>query len=198
MAPCFGLGTFNPRFVAWPLELGLGTFNPCFVAWPLELGLGTLNPPFFAWPLELGLGMLHPRFVAWPLELGLGNFNRCFVVRPLELGLGTFNPRCVVWPLDLGLGTHNPRLAFRRLFRPPPPHSKARRPLPNRSSSKLLIRGDWRKVLDGYLADASTLLPRDQFFINDLSKQLVAELRAACQLNVNLVQSPSLATQKRI
>ena len=33
-----GLGTLNPRFVAWPLELGLGTRNPRFVAWPLELG----------------------------------------------------------------------------------------------------------------------------------------------------------------
>ena len=33
-----GLGTRNPRFIAWPLELGLGTGNPRFVVWPLELG----------------------------------------------------------------------------------------------------------------------------------------------------------------
>ena len=33
-----GLGTHNPRFIAWPLELGLGTGNPRFVVWPLELG----------------------------------------------------------------------------------------------------------------------------------------------------------------
>ena len=44
--PPLGLGTHNPRFVAWPLELGLGTHNPRFVAWPLELGLGTHNPRF--------------------------------------------------------------------------------------------------------------------------------------------------------
>ena len=66
-----GLGTCNPRFIAWPLELGLGTLNPRFVVWPLELGSGTRNPHFVAWPLELGLGTRNPRFVAWPLELGL-------------------------------------------------------------------------------------------------------------------------------
>ena len=53
------LGTLNPRFAVWPLELGLGTLNPRFVAWPLELGLGTRNPRFVAWPLELGLGTLN-------------------------------------------------------------------------------------------------------------------------------------------
>ena len=58
-----GLGTFNPRFVVWPLELGLGTPNPRFVARPLELGIGTRNPRFVAWPLELGLGTLNPCFV---------------------------------------------------------------------------------------------------------------------------------------
>ena len=42
---------------------------------------------------------------------------------------------------------------------------------------KVLIRGEWRKVPDGYTADASGPLERDQFFIYDLSKQLVAELR---------------------
>ena len=39
---------------------------------------------------------------------------------------------------------------------------------------KVLIRGEWRKVPDGYLADASSQLERDQLFIDDLSKQLVA------------------------
>ena len=49
--------------------------------------------------------------------------------------------------------------------------------------SKVLIYGEWRKVPDGYPRDASSQLERDQLFINDLAKQLVAELRAACQLN---------------
>ena len=62
---------------------------------------------------------------------------------------------------------------------------------------KVLIRGEWRKVPDGYPADASGQLERDQLFINDLSKQLVAVLRAACRFNPILVQSPSSATQKR-
>ena len=55
---------------------------------------------------------------------------------------------------------------------------------------KVLIRGEWRKVLDGYSRDASGHLERDQLFINDLAKQLVAELRAACQLNPNLRAKP--------
>ena len=54
---------------------------------------------------------------------------------------------------------------------------------------KVLIRGEWRKVPDGYPVDASGQLERDQLFtqlfMNDLSKQLVAELRAACQFNPN-------------
>ena len=50
---------------------------------------------------------------------------------------------------------------------------------------KVLIRGEWRKVPDGYPADASCQLERDELFINDLSKQLVAELRAACYFNPN-------------
>ena len=110
--PCFvawplelGLGTRNPRFVVWPLELGLGTHKPRFVAWPLELGTVTLNPRFVVWPLELGLGTHKPRFVAWPLELELGTLNPRFVAWPLELGLGTLNPRFVAWPLELELGT---------------------------------------------------------------------------------------------
>ena len=74
----------------WPRQLGLGTLNPRFVAWPLELGFGTrvlLNvrptlpwggggwvglAEFVVWPRQLGLGTLNPRFVAWPLELGFG------------------------------------------------------------------------------------------------------------------------------
>ena len=91
-----GLGTRNPRFVAWPLELRLGTRNPCFVVWPLELRLGTRNPRFVVWPLELGLGTRSPRFVVWPLELGLGTRSPRFVVWPLELGLGTRNARSTV------------------------------------------------------------------------------------------------------
>ena len=50
---------------------------------------------------------------------------------------------------------------------------------------KVLIRGEWRKVPDGYPTDAFGELERDQLFINDLAKQLVVELRAACQLNSN-------------
>ena len=48
---------------------------------------------------------------------------------------------------------------------------------------KVLIRGEWRKVPDGYPADACGQLECDQLFITDLSKQLVAELRAAFQFN---------------
>ena len=48
---------------------------------------------------------------------------------------------------------------------------------------KVLIRGEWRKVPDGDPRDASGQLEGDQLFMNDLAKQLVAELRAACQLN---------------
>ena len=39
---------------------------------------------------------------------------------------------------------------------------------------KVLIRGEWRKVLNGYLADAFGQLERDQVFINDLSSSRVA------------------------
>ena len=55
---------------------------------------------------------------------------------------------------------------------------------------KVLIRGEWRKVLDGYPAYASGQLEHDQIFINDLSKQPVAELRAACQFNPNRSAKP--------
>ena len=40
---------------------------------------------------------------------------------------------------------------------------------------KVLIREEWRKVPDGYPADVSGQLERDQFFINDPSKKPVVE-----------------------
>ena len=55
-------------------------------------------------------------------------------------------------------------------------------PTKENTRPKVLIRGEWRKVHDGYPVDASGQLERDQLFINDLAKQLVAELRTACQL----------------
>ena len=61
---------------------------------------------------------------------------------------------------------------------------------------KLLIRGEWHKVPGGYLADASGQLERDQLFINDLSQQLVAELRAACQFNPNPGAKPKSSDTK--
>ena len=61
---------------------------------------------------------------------------------------------------------------------------------------KVLICGEWRKVPDGYPADASGQLERDQLFIDDLSKQLVAELRAACQFNPNPGAKPKSSETK--
>ena len=61
---------------------------------------------------------------------------------------------------------------------------------------KVLIRGEWRKVPDGYPADASRQLERDQLLIDDLSKQLVKELRAACQLNPNPGAKPKSGDTK--
>ena len=60
---------------------------------------------------------------------------------------------------------------------------------------KVLIRGKWRKVLDGYPRDAFGQPERDQLFINELAKQLVAELRAACQLNPNVARPKSNDTK---
>ena len=48
----------------------------------------------------------------------------------------------------------------------------------------------------GYPVDASGQLERDQLFINDVSKQLVAELRAARQFNPNLVAKPKSSDTK--
>ena len=45
---------------------------------------------------------------------------------------------------------------------------------------KVLVCGEWRKVPGGYPADACGQLECDQLFTNDMSKQLVAELCAAC------------------
>ena len=61
---------------------------------------------------------------------------------------------------------------------------------------KVLIRGEWRKMRDGCPRDASGQLERDQLFINDLSKHLVAELRAACQFNPNLGAKPKSSNTK--
>ena len=61
---------------------------------------------------------------------------------------------------------------------------------------KVLIRGEWRKVPDGYPADASSQPERDQLFINDLCKLLVKELRAACQLNPNCGAKPKSGDTK--
>ena len=100
----------------------------------------------------------------------------------------------------------------RRVFRPPPPHSKARRPplskawkaggsgmaTPTEDDTrpKVLIRGEWRKVPDGYLRDAFGQLERDHLFINELAKQLVAELRAACPLNTSRGAKPKSSDTK--
>ena len=61
---------------------------------------------------------------------------------------------------------------------------------------KVLIRGEWHKVPDGYPADASGQLECDQLFINYLSKQLVAELCAACQFGPNLGAKPKSSDTK--
>ena len=45
---------------------------------------------------------------------------------------------------------------------------------------KVFIYGDPCKVPDAYPKDASGQLERDQQFIDELAKQLVAELRVAC------------------
>ena len=61
---------------------------------------------------------------------------------------------------------------------------------------KVLIRGEWRKVPNGYPADASGRLEHEQLFINDLSKQPVAELHAACQFNPNPGAKPKSSDTK--
>ena len=61
---------------------------------------------------------------------------------------------------------------------------------------KVLIRGEWRKVPDGYPADASCQLERDELFINDPCKHLVVELCAACQFNPNTGAKPKSSDTK--
>ena len=74
------------------------------------------------------------------------------------------------------------------------PEAKAQRSMATPTEEdirpKVLIRAQWRKVLDGYPRDASGKLEPDQLFINEQAKQLVVELRAACQLNTNLGAKP--------
>ena len=69
-------------------------------------------------------------------------------------------------------------------------------PTKENTRPKVLVRGEWRMVLDGNPGDASSQLERDQIFINDLAKQLVAELRAACQLNPNPGAKPKSSDTK--
>ena len=78
-----------------------------------------------------------------------------------------------------------------------PPQPSMATPTEEDTRPKVLIRGEWRKVPDGYPADASGQLERDQSFINDLSKQLVQSCAPLVNLTPILVQSPSPATQKR-
>ena len=81
--------------------------------------------------------------------------------------------------------------------------SSEARPLPSMATPteedtcpKVLICGEWRMVPDGDPTDASGQPERDQLFINDLAKQLVAELRAACQLNPNPGAKPKSSNIK--
>ena len=62
--------------------------------------------------------------------------------------------------------------------------------------SKILIRGEWCKVPNGYPKDAPSQLECDQRFITELAKHLVAELRVACQLNTSLGAKPKSSHTK--
>ena len=104
--------------------------------------------------------------------------------------------------------------AWRRLFKLAPPHPKARRPLPSKEwkarrlkpnlpwtptwedPPKILIRGEWCKVPNGYPTDVFGQLEPDHLFINDLAKQLVVELPPACQLSTNLGVKPKSSDTK--
>ena len=84
----------------------------------------------------------------------------------------------------------------RRVFTPPPPHSrmpskawkakaKAQPSMPTLATEedtrpKVLILREWRKVPDAFPKDACGQLERDQQFINELAKLLVAESHMAC------------------
>ena len=101
------------------------------------------------------------------------------------------------------------------MFRPPPPlegkeapakqsvegpEAKAQpsiaTPTEEHTRPKVLIRGEWRKVPDGCPTHASGQLERDPLFFNDVAKQLVVELRAACQLNTNIGAEPKSSDTK--
>ena len=81
------------------------------------------------------------------------------------------------------------------------PKAKAQPSIPNPATEednrpKVLIRGEWHKVPDAYPKDAFGHVERDQRFINELAKQLVAELQVACELNasdtkVDLIYKPA-------
>ena len=61
---------------------------------------------------------------------------------------------------------------------------------------KVLTPGRWRKVPDSYSKDASGQLEHDQQLINELFKQLVVELRLACQLNTRPCAKPRSTNTK--
>ena len=69
-------------------------------------------------------------------------------------------------------------------------------PIEEDTRPKVLILGECRKVPDGYPADASSQLELDQLFINDLSKQLVAQLHAACQFGPKRGAKPKSSDKK--
>ena len=126
-----GASPRDPRFVVWPLELGFGTHNPRFVVWPLELGLGTHNPRFVAWPLVLK----DAGFVDYVLTV-FGADRAVWVVQ--APGDDVEGMTELPGPLEPPPPPPAPKLKVhfrlsRRVFRPPPPHSKARRPPPSRA-----------------------------------------------------------------
>ena len=61
---------------------------------------------------------------------------------------------------------------------------------------KVLIRGEWRKVPDSCPENASGQLERGQEFIEEPTKQLVVELRVACQLNTSYGAKPKSSDTK--
>ena len=82
-------------------------------------------------------------------------------------------------------------LSFLALLSPPPPTPKLKVHF-----LRVLIRGEWRKVPDGYLRDASSQLEHDERFINELAKRLVAELRAIVSLTPVLGAKPKSSDTK--
>ena len=72
-----GLGTHNPRFVAWALKLEWGLTIHALLRGPCVDSQSML----FCVAPRVGVG-LTPRFVAWPLELGLGTHNHALLRGP--------------------------------------------------------------------------------------------------------------------